>query len=160
MNTFFPTIISNLNIYEYPVSVPIPNDISDPVLESILKYKGHPSIKAIEKISKLNSLFKFSNVEKGEILNEIVNLDASTFCQGTDVPTKIIKENADIFPDFIYPEINASIDKNEFPSSLKVADVIRVFRKGLKNPKRNYRTTSILKKTFLKYMKVELCLNK
>ena len=44
-------------------------------LKSFRKYKDHPSIKAIEKISKLNSLFKFSNVERGEILNEIVNLD-------------------------------------------------------------------------------------
>ena len=43
----------------------------------------------------------------------------------TDVPTKIIKENADIFADFIDPAINASINKNEFPSFLKLADVIR-----------------------------------
>ena len=32
---------------------------------------------------KLNSLFKFSNVEKSEILNETVNLDASKSCQDT-----------------------------------------------------------------------------
>ena len=77
LNTFFSTIISNLSMPGYPVSDPISNDMNDPVLKSILKCKAHFSIKAIEKISKLNSLFKFSNVEKGEILNEIVNLDAS-----------------------------------------------------------------------------------
>ena len=71
-NTFFSTIISNLNIPEYPVSDLISNDINDPVLKSILKYKDHPSIKAIEKISKLNNLFKFSNVEKREILKLII----------------------------------------------------------------------------------------
>ena len=76
MNTFFSTIISNLNIPEYPVSDPISNDINDAVLKSVLKYKDHPNIKAIEKISKLNNLFKFSNVKKREILNEIVNVDA------------------------------------------------------------------------------------
>ena len=64
LNTLFSTIISNLNIPEYPVSDSISNDINDPVLKSILKYKDHPSIKAIEKISKLNNLFKFSNAEK------------------------------------------------------------------------------------------------
>ena len=90
LNTFFSTIISNLNIPEYLVSDPIANDVNDPVLKSILKYKDHPSIKAIEKISKLNSLFKFSNVEKREILNEIVYLDASKSCQDIDVPTKTI----------------------------------------------------------------------
>ena len=77
LNTSFSTIISNLNIPEYSVPDPISNDINDPVLKSILKYKDHPSIKAIGMIYKLNSLFKFSNEVKREILNEIVNLDAS-----------------------------------------------------------------------------------
>ena len=135
LNTVFSTIISNLNIPEYPVSDPISNDINDPVLKSILKYKDHPSIKGIEKISKLNNLLKFSNVEKREVLNEIVNLDASKSCQDTDVPTKIIKENAGIFADFIHPAINASINKKEFPSFLKLADVVPVFKKGSKNSK-------------------------
>ena len=72
MNTFFSTIISNFNIPEYPVSDPISNDINDPVLRSILRYKDHPSIKAIEEISKLNSLFKFPNVEKKEMLKELL----------------------------------------------------------------------------------------
>ena len=67
---------------------------------------------------------------KGEILNEIVNLDASKSCHDTDVPTKIIKDNADIFTDFLHPAINASINKNEFLSFLKLADVIPVFKKG------------------------------
>ena len=64
LNIFFSTIISNLNIPEYPVSDLISNDNNDPVLKSILKHKDHPSIKAIVKISKLSSLFKFSNMEK------------------------------------------------------------------------------------------------
>ena len=95
------------------MSDPICNDINDPVLKSILKCKDHPSKEVIEKISKLNSLFKFSDVEKSKILIETVNLDASKSCQDTDVPTKIIKENSDIFADFIHPAINASINKNE-----------------------------------------------
>ena len=61
--------------------------------------------------------------------HEIVNLDASKLCQDTDVPTKIIKESADIFADFIHPAINAIINKNEFPSFLNLADVIPVFKK-------------------------------
>ena len=61
----------------------------------------------------------------------------------TDVPTKIIKENADIFAGFIHSAINASINKNEFPSFLKLADLIR--KTGSKNSKQNYRPISILK---------------
>ena len=155
LSTFFSTIISNLNIPEHPVSDPISNDINDHVLKSVLKYKDHSSIKAIEKISKLNSLFKFSNLEKREILNEIVNLDASKSCQDTDVGTKIIKENADIFADFIHPVINTTINKNQFPSFLKLADVIPVFKKDSKNAEHNYQPISILKN-----ISKVLCLNK
>ena len=136
------------------MSDPISNDINDPVLKSILKYKDHPSINAIEMISKLNNLLNFSNAEKREILNEIVNLDALKSCQDTDVPTKIIKENADIFADFIHPAINASINKNEFPSFLKLAGVLPVFKKGSKNSKHNYRAIGILKNIFKVYERV------
>ena len=148
LNTFFSTIISNLNIPEYLVPDPISNDINDPVLKSILKYKDHRSIKAIEKITQLNSLFKLSNVEKRKMRHEMVNLDASKLCQDTDVPTKIIKESADIFADFIHPAINTIINKNEFPSFLNLADVIPVFKKGSKNSKHKYKPISILKKYF------------
>ena len=106
------------------MSDPISNDINDPALKHVLKYKDHLSIKATEKISKLNSLFKFSNVEKREILNEIINLHASKSRQDTDVLTKIIKENADILAAFIHPAINVSINKKKFPSFLKLGDEI------------------------------------
>ena len=78
-------------------------------------------------------------------LNEIANLDASKSCQDADVPTKIIKRNADIFTDFIHPAINTTINKNQFPSLLQLVDVIPVFKKGWKNSKHNYQPISILK---------------
>ena len=68
----------------------------------------------MKKISKLNSLLKFFTVRKGELLNELVNLDASKSCQGTDVPTKVVKENADIFTDFFDPVINCLSTKMSF----------------------------------------------
>ena len=148
LNTFCSTIISNLNIPEYQVPDPISNDVSDPVLKYILKYKDHPLVKAIEKTAKLNSLFKFSNVEKREILHEIVNLAASKSCQDTDVPTKVIKENADIFADFLHAAINTTINKNEFPSFLKLADVIPVFKKGLRKLKTQLPPNKYLQKHF------------
>ena len=84
-------------------------------------------------------------MEKKEILQEIVYLDASKACQDTDVPTKIIKENANIFTDFIHPSINASINNGDFPSFLKLANMILVFKIDSKNSTDNYRPISILK---------------
>ena len=145
LNTFFSNIVSNLNLPEYPISNSYYNKIRDPVLKAILKYKDHPSIKAIERVPKSKVLFNFSSVEKKEIFQETVCLDASKACQDTDVPTKIIKDNADIFTDFIHPSINASINNGDFPSFLKLANVIPVFKKDSKNSKDNYRPMSILK---------------
>ena len=48
------------------MSGPISNDINDPVLESILKYKDHPSIKAIEKIANQTAYLNFLMWKKGK----------------------------------------------------------------------------------------------
>ena len=50
--------------------------------------------------------------------------------------------------------MNASINKNEFPLFLKLADVIPVFKKGSKNAKHNYRPINILKNISKVYEKV------
>ena len=79
------------------------------------------------------------------MLNELINLDALNSYQEADVPTKIIKESANIFAEIIHLAINASINKNKFPSFLKLAHGIPVFKKGSKNSKHNYQPISILK---------------
>ena len=88
--------------------------------------------------------FSFSCVNREEILKEILNLDVSKACQDTDIPSKIIKENADIFTDFLLSSFNNIVSNSVFPSALKLANVIPVFKKGDKNAKENYRPVSIL----------------
>ena len=52
-------------------------------------------------------------------------------CQGTDIPAKIVKENAVIFVDFIPSNFNDSVEKSNFPSSLKIANITPgVFKRG------------------------------
>ena len=84
------------------------------------------------------SLFSFSHVDKAEILKEILSLDSSKASQDTDIPTKILKDNADIFSDFFLSGFNNSIATSIFPSSLKQAIIIPVFKKRDKNSKENY----------------------
>ena len=154
MNAFFSNIVSNLNIPEYPVNDPFIDNINDPILKAIFKYKNHPSIKAIEKVSKLDKLFNFNKVDKEEVFKEIIGLYASKTSEDTDVPTKIIKETADLFTYFVLPSINASFDNDNFPTFLKNANTIPAFKKGSKNLKDNYRPTSILKNTSKVYEKI------
>ena len=93
---------------------------------------------------KSDSPFLFTGIGKEEILKEILNLDASKACQDTDVPTKILKENADIFADFLHSSFNEFVKKLEFPSVLKQANITPVFKKGERECKNNYRPVSIL----------------
>ena len=83
-------------------------------------------------------------MQKSQILNEKAQLNSSKAGQSTDIPTKIIKQNSDIFADFILTSFNQSVANSIFLSSLKNADIAPVFKKGDRNVKDNYRTFSIL----------------
>ena len=46
LNTFFSNIVSNFKIERYSNCAPLTNNIRDPVLKCILKYRNHPNIPA------------------------------------------------------------------------------------------------------------------
>ena len=48
----------------------------------------------------------------------------------TNIPSKMIKKNADIFPSFLHSSFNTSVTKSEFPSVLKQANITPVLKKG------------------------------
>ena len=106
MSTFFSNIVGTLNIPEYVTSDPISDNISNPIIKLIVKYRKHPSIltigEACNEIKKKHAAFSISKLAKEEIFREILNLDVSKACQDTDIPSKIIKENADIFASFLH----------------------------------------------------------
>ena len=54
----------------------------------------------MQKREKKHAALSFSKKAKEEIIRDILNLDFSKACQNTDIPSKIIKENADIFASF------------------------------------------------------------
>ena len=70
---------------------PIFENINDPLLKAIVRYRNHPSIVAIKKFCNSKSHFSFKNVQKEEILKELNNLNINKATQNTDIPTKIIK---------------------------------------------------------------------
>ena len=66
-------------------------------MKAIIKYRLHPSIIAIKEKCILSFSFSFSQVERDKIVKEINNLKTNKATQNTDIPTKLIKENSDIF---------------------------------------------------------------
>ena len=137
LNTFFSNIVSNLKIAEYANCDPISDEINDPVIKSLVKYRSHQSILKIGGVynRKQCSLFSFSHVDKDQILKEILSLDSAKASQDTDIATKIIKDNGDIFSEFLLSGFNNSITTSIFSSSLKQAIITPVFKKGDENLK-------------------------
>ena len=125
---------------------PLANNIRDPVLKCIVKYRNHPSILAIGEVYNKNRRlpFSFSKLQRDEILSDILKLETSKACQATDIHTKIVKENADIFTNILVSNFNDSIEKSNFPSILKNATITPVFKKGDRDSKDNCIPISIL----------------
>ena len=113
-------------------------------MKANIRYRNHPSIVAIKKFCNSKSPFAFKNVQKEEILKEINNLNINKATQNTNISTKIIKENSDIFGDFIFSNLNCCVNTSSYPSLLKSADITPVHKKDLKSEKNDYRPVSIL----------------
>ena len=71
-------------------------------------------------------------------------MGTSKSTQSEDIPFKIVKDNADIFANFILQNFNKCIISGKFPNQLKKADVSPAFKKGNHNDQTNYRPVSIL----------------
>ena len=90
--------------------------IEDPVLRAIKCYENHPSIKGIEKeIERKNFSLSFATFIDIEQLKSLKLRKAS---QDTDSPTRILKENCDLFAQFILKMYNEAKTLSTFPNML------------------------------------------
>ena len=108
---------------------PVTENIVDPTLKTIFKYKYHPSILAIQSNCEKET-FRFSEVNIEDIKKDILKLDKKKASKRSDIPIKIIEENLNIFVDFLCTNINSSFKSSSFPSCLKMADVTPLHKKG------------------------------
>ena len=94
-------------------------NIGDPSLNAIAKWKNHPSILAITSEYKNRANFSFNFVSKEDVLTEIKMLDVSKAIQESDIPVKIIKVNENFFAEAICFYFNKSLENGKFPNYLK-----------------------------------------
>ena len=109
MNIFLSNVVQNLNTSRFPDSDPFIRNINDPTLKAILKYRKYPSIIAIERKYRCVSSFSFVDVNEADIEKEILNLNGNKASQNSEMPTKVIKENSDIFSSFLCTSFHSSI---------------------------------------------------
>ena len=128
MSKYFDLFVSNLNL-----KVP-KNLLSWKYRQSYScssKYQNHPSIEIIH-IKHRNERFSFSNISLNCIQSEIKDLDPHKATRESDIPTKTIKENLDIFSKTLQKHGNNIINASDSPSTLKLADVTTAYKKVTK----------------------------
>ena len=99
-NRFFSNAVIDLKILDFHWAVPLADNISHPIFGAILKYANHPSTIAITDLNN-TSLFSFSNVSVADVKKEIKKLDPRKANQNTNIPVRILKQNSDIFGNYI-----------------------------------------------------------
>ena len=97
------------------------------------------------KKSNVAQSFNLKHVSTKDIVKEINNLDPTKASQYSDIPTKILKDNADIFAQILSNSINHTFDSSEFPSGLKSADISPIFKKNDRTNKTNKYSTKYFK---------------
>ena len=105
LNNFSSNTIKNLENPQYNEADTICQNIKDPVIKTIIKYRNPSRVIAIKERC-TNSRFSFSFIEKKYILKEIKNLQIKKAPQDSDIPTKLIKNNSDLFVYFIFANLN------------------------------------------------------
>ena len=133
-NDFFSNIVKNLEIPEYKCEDDLHNLLSgSPVLQTIMKYRNHPSINTVRRFSQHNSSFYFSPVDKNTVLKEIKGLIANKAVQDNDIPVTVLKENTNVFAEQITLQFNEGICPSKYTESFKVRNITPAFKQGSKN---------------------------
>ena len=79
----------------------MPENIDDPTLKAIAKWRNHPRILAITSEYKNRANFSFNFVSKEDVLTEIKMLDVSKAIQEIDIPVKVIEADENFFAEAI-----------------------------------------------------------
>ena len=77
-----------------------------------------------------------------DVEKELKSLNTNKASHSSDKTTKLLKQNVDLFSPFILGCVDKSISSPTFPSILKLADIIPVYKKDSRYEKSKYRPIS------------------
>ena len=91
LNNLFANAVKNLIIPNYEYCDSMAENIDDPTLKAIAKWRNHPNILVIASEYTNREKCSFNFVSKEDVLTEIKVLDVSKAFQESNIPVKIIK---------------------------------------------------------------------
>ena len=128
MNDYFSNITKSLNIADNNENVATGDEIPDPVIAAIEKYRFHPGVMLIKSHYEDAEVFDFKRASITEVLEQINNLDTEKASPIGSIPARIIKDNVDIVASHLQELFNKSVDGNFFPDEMKAGDVSALFK--------------------------------
>ncbi len=126
------------------------NNITDtvifPIESTISQHKQHPSISRIQGNYRnpASEPFNFKPVSAKDIQLHMNKLDIKKATGFDNLPAKLLKYATEQLAPYLSELINKCIDSSIFPSNLKRADIVPIFKKTDRLNKTFYRPVSIL----------------
>ena len=143
LNNFFIEAVENLDIESYlPENI---NNFSNGNLQYIIdSYANHPSIIKIKENMSKDCNFSFQNVSPQHFENAILQLDIRKSSPDNDIPSKILIKTYDIVSEHLSKFYNIAKTNYQYPTSLKVAQVVPIHKKDDNTVAKNYRPVSLI----------------
>ena len=106
------------------------------------------SIEEIPKLSqRTTSIISSLTIIEDDVQKRLSSLNPNKSCGPDGIPSRILKELADIIAGPIAALFNCSLQSGEVPSDWKKANISPIFKKGSKSTAANYRPIKVCVKT-------------
>ena len=115
-----------------------------PKLASELDTAGKPDFKSYLNMNKLKTVFNFTPIEEEQTKTIIKNLKPKNSSGHDNISLILLKASINSIAKHLTCIINQSLKTGRFPSKLKVAKIIPIFKKDDEHDFNNYRPISLL----------------
>ena len=140
-------------------------ELENTLSKIVTNFRNFETIKKIKKSQQAAENFSvsFIVISEEEVKHAIKDLPINKSTISGDIPTKIVKQHAQIYSKKLADIFHESIKMGKFPDILKKAEVTPIYKKDDMNDKQNYRpvsTLSNLSKVFEKsiYSQINACM--
>ena len=138
-NMYFESVTDSLNLFEW---IGEPVNSNDEIEQILFKFSKHPSILKIKQKVKINRKFSYQSVSEDTVKNVVKNLPSDKAASG-EIPVDILKDSEFCFSE-LAKCINKAFNENKFLDTLKLSDIVPVFKKLDPTDKTNFRPNSVL----------------